>query len=109
MATATRSPVDQGLLRRLQALADEKRLAVVERLREGEHCVCDLQEVVGASQSLLSHHLRVLREAGLVSDRKEGRWVHYSLVPEALAEVEEFLEKARTAAESAGTGVECCG
>lgn len=109
MTTVARSSVDQGLLQRLQALADEKRLAVVNRLRKGEHCVCDLQEVVGTSQSLLSHHLKVLREAGLVSGRKEGRWVHYSLVSEALAEVESFLEKTRSDAESSPTGVECCG
>lgn len=108
MSPATTHTRTERVLSLLQALADEKRLAVVERLRKGEHCVCDLQDVVGASQSLLSHHLRVLREAGLVSGRKDGRWVHYSLVPEALAEVEEFLQKARADADSGPTGAGCC-
>lgn len=103
--TSTASP---RLLTLLQALADEKRLAVVDILRDGEHCVCDLQEVVGASQSLLSHHLRVLREAGVVSDRKDGRWVHYSVVPEALEEVERFLSGVREGAASAVPGLRCC-
>ena len=69
------------------ALSDGTRLAILELLRDGERCVCDLQADLGAAQSRLSFHLRVLREAGLVADRKEGRWSYYALVPEALAEV----------------------
>ena len=63
------------------ALSDETRLAIVERLRGGERCVCDLQTDLGAAQSRLSFHLKVLRDAGLVVDRKEGRWSYYTLVP----------------------------
>lgn len=66
------------------ALSDETRLGVVRLLSGGERCVCELQEAMGAAQSRLSFHLRVLREAGLVTDRKEGRWTYYSLSPEAL-------------------------
>ena len=50
--------------------------------------MCDLVTELGTSQPLLSFHLKILREAGLVSDRRDGRWVHYSLVPRAVAEVE---------------------
>ena len=61
------------------ALSDETRLAIVELLRGGERCVCDLQDALDAAQSRLSFHLKVLREAGLVRDRKEGRWSYYTL------------------------------
>lgn len=64
------------------ALSDETRLAIVEALRGGERCVCDLQTGLDAAQSRLSFHLKVLRDAGLVRDRKEGRWSYYTLVPE---------------------------
>lgn len=61
------------------ALSDETRLAVLEMLRGGERCVCDLQDAVGAAQSRLSFHLKVLKDAGLVTDRREGRWSYYAL------------------------------
>lgn len=76
------------MVRRCQALADPKRLRILELLRGGERCVCDLVTELGTSQPLLSFHLKILREAGPVSDRRDGRWVHYSLVPRAVAEVE---------------------
>jgi ArsR family transcriptional regulator len=78
-ATATTRPDPKVLARSFQALADEKRLRVLELLGSGELCVCDLAEALGVSQPLLSFHLRTLRDAGLVSARKKGRWVHYSL------------------------------
>jgi ArsR family transcriptional regulator, arsenate/arsenite/antimonite-responsive transcriptional repressor len=83
------------MLPALQALADENRLRILDALRTGERCVCVLQDVVGLSQSLLSHHLRVLREAGLVLDRKEGRWVHYSLSASVLGGLEDFVRDLR--------------
>jgi ArsR family transcriptional regulator len=72
------------------ALSDETRLAVLELLRGGERCVCELQDVLDAAQSRLSFHLKVLRDAGLVRDRKEGRWSYYSLNPAGLEAVSEF-------------------
>jgi ArsR family transcriptional regulator len=77
--------------RLFHALSDETRLAVLEMLQQGERCVCELQDQLDAAQSRLSFHLRVLKDAGLVIDRKDGRWVHYSLNGEAFAEVEEML------------------
>jgi ArsR family transcriptional regulator len=70
-----------------QALSDPTRLAILTMLRSGERCVCELQDTLDAAQSRLSFHLRVLKDAGLVTDRKEGRWSYYSITPEALAEV----------------------
>ena len=65
------------------ALSDETRLAIVERLRTGERCVCDLTDTLDAAQSRLSFHLKVLRESGLVDCRRDGRWAYYWLRPEA--------------------------
>lgn len=89
MKTQTLS--DDALLQRFQAVAEETRYRVVKMLAEGERCVCELQEDVGAAQSRLSFHLKKLKDAGVVSDRREGRWVYYSLVPEALEEMRAFL------------------
>lgn len=69
-------------------------------LADGERCVCDLQSDLQLGQSLLSFHLRVLRDAGLVADRRAGRWAFYSLRPEAVATITELLgtlhDRART-------------
>lgn len=94
-----------------QALSDPTRLSILAMLRGGEQCVCDLQAGLDAAQSRLSFHLRVLREAGLVVDRKEGRWSYYSIVPEALTEVHDLTVDLQPSARSlpvhrAGN---CCG
>lgn len=73
------------------ALSDETRLSVVQMLRSGERCVCELQDELDAAQSRLSFHLRVLKDAGLLNDRKEGRWVYYSLNKDAFSELTEVL------------------
>lgn len=72
------------------ALSDATRLAILEMLRGGEQCVCDLQDELGAAQSRLSFHLKVLRNAGLVTDRREGRWSYYRIAPQALTEVQDL-------------------
>ena len=73
------------------ALSDETRLAVLDLLQNGEQCVCELQADLSAAQSRLSFHLKVLRDAGLVTDRKEGRWSYYSIVPHAVAQAHDLL------------------
>lgn len=80
------------LARRFQALADPNRLHLLEVLAGGEHCVCDLQGIVGASQSLLSFHLKTLKDAGLVSDRRTGRWAYYAIAPEGLGALRDFMQ-----------------
>ena len=60
-------------------LADETRLRILILLTRGELCVCDIMSVIGATQSKTSRHLAYLRNAGLVEDRREGLWIHYSL------------------------------
>jgi len=92
MATATAPKTDRSRAVALfHALSDETRLEIVQRLRSGERCVCDLTDLLSAAQSRLSFHLKVLKDAGLVHDRKEGRWVHYSLNRDAFSELQELL------------------
>ena len=91
MTTATRSLSDlDRAVALFHALSDTTRLGILEMLRGGERCVCELQDELDAAQSRLSFHLRVLKEAGLVTDRRDGRWSYYSIVPEALAEVHDI-------------------
>jgi ArsR family transcriptional regulator len=78
------------------ALSDATRVEIVEMLRGGERCVCELMDALDAAQSRLSFHLKVLRETGLVTDRREGRWVYYTLNVEVLGEMEEFLSHLRS-------------
>ena len=77
--------------RLFQALSDDTRLDILEMLRNGERCVCELTDTLDAAQSRLSFHLRVLKDAGIVRDRKDGRWVHYELDPEAFDEMETLV------------------
>ena len=93
VTTATRTAPTPDLDRAVtlfHALSDATRLSILEMLRDGERCVCDLQDELDAAQSRLSFHLRVLREAGLVTDRREGRWSYYRIAPEAIATVHDL-------------------
>jgi ArsR family transcriptional regulator len=62
-----------------KALSDDTRLRVIKLLQERELCVCELMQVLDMSQPRISRHMSVLKNAGLVEDRREGKWVHYSL------------------------------
>jgi ArsR family transcriptional regulator len=77
------------------ALADEARVEIVARLLDGEKCVCDLTDALETGQSRLSYHLKVLKEAGLVTDRREGRWAYYTLARDAFLETEKLLSALR--------------
>ena len=73
------------------ALADETRLRIIERLRGGEECVCNLTDILDTGQSRLSFHLKTLKDAGLVRDRRQGRWIYYSLDADAIVELERLV------------------
>jgi ArsR family transcriptional regulator len=72
---------------RFRALGDETRLRLLELLVTGEKTVGELIQLTELGQSLVSHHLRTLREAGLVTDRRDGRWVYYAIADQALNRV----------------------
>jgi ArsR family transcriptional regulator, arsenate/arsenite/antimonite-responsive transcriptional repressor len=89
----TRHRLDHARASRLfHALSDETRLQILDRLRAGERCVCELTDALDAAQSRLSFHLKVLKDAGLVSDRREGRWMYYTMNPETLEELAALIE-----------------
>lgn len=90
------------------ALSDETRLVLLERLNEGEQCVCELTDAMKASQSRLSFHLKVLKDAGLIRDRREGRWMYYSIDPTAIEELEAVIDTLKQVAKSAGSASRCC-
>lgn len=62
-----------------KALSDETRLRVIKLLEEGELCVCDIVAALDMIQPKVSFHLGVLKDAGLIRDRKEGKWIHYRI------------------------------
>jgi ArsR family transcriptional regulator len=93
--------LDEGealeLARGFAALADPVRLRLLSMLASapsGETCVCDLVEPVGKSQPTVSHHLKVLADAGLVTGEKRGRWVWYAVAPERLETLRATLRPA---------------
>src|SRR2546428_13572763 len=87
MATTTGNGLGGGAAL-FRALADPTRLGIIERLRGGEQCVCALTDMLDPGQSRLSFHLKTLKDAGLLRDRRQGRWIYYALDPDAIAEIE---------------------
>lgn len=84
----------QQLAHAFKALADPVRLrllSIIAAAPSGEVCACDLTAPVGKSQPTVSHHLKVLREAGLIASRKHGTWVHYRAVPQELEALRQVL------------------
>lgn len=106
MSTTT-SPDSAQVARWFHALSDETRVEIVRLLAGGERCVCELTDALDAAQSRLSFHLKTLRLAGLVTDRKEGRWVYYSLNPEVLDAIAGFASDMKPSDEWSRTGG-CC-
>lgn len=90
------------------ALSDETRLELLDHLKDGEQCVCELMDSMKASQSRLSFHLKVLKDAGLVEDRREGRWMYYTLNARAIEELEDLVDSLKKAARTAISARGCC-
>lgn len=108
MVTVT-PPLDAARAAALfHALSDEKRLRVLEILAGGERCVCELTDALEVGQSLLSFHLKTLKDAMLVTDRRDGRWVYYALAPDAIAEARATLEDLSAAEPTARVGDPRC-
>lgn len=76
-----------------KALGDDNRLRIVRHIAQQEEvCACKLLDELSISQPTLSHHMRLLRDSGLVTARKEGRWMHYSLNKECFDEAMRFMQ-----------------
>ena len=76
-----------------KALSDSNRLEIVQMLSEGEKCGCKLLERFEITQPTLSHHMKILLEAGIVNDRREGKWHYYSLNSEIIDKFKKFIKE----------------
>lgn len=102
---------EPDLLVALQVVAEPTRARIVALLGHGEHCVCDVGEMLGLSTALVSHHLRTLRSTGLLRERRSGRWVYYSLNVERVAALRAAVADLLTPTDAATTVCLCsdCG
>lgn len=104
----TAAPDLAAITRQFRALGDENRLTIIDLLRSGERCVCELTDALDVGQSLLSFHLKTLKDAGLVTDRRDGRWAYYTLDADAFAQLEEFVG-ALPSTKLSTNAARCCG
>ncbi len=82
---------NQRIARIFKSFCDENRITILGLLQSGEKCACMLQEELSISQPTLSHHMRILCDAGIVNARKDGKWTHYSLNAEGCTAAQELL------------------
>ncbi len=90
-----------------KAFCDENRLQILELLRSGERCACNILEEMHITQPTLSHHMKILCDAGVVVGRKEGKWMHYSISNEGLREAMGCLEHFADCSQY-GNAKSCC-
>ncbi|WP_400207721.1 ArsR/SmtB family transcription factor [Candidatus Methanomassiliicoccus intestinalis] len=83
---------DARMSKIFKALSDENRLGILAMLAESELCACKILESFDITQPTLSHHMKVLAEAGLIKTRQEGKWSHYSLNVDAVEELIQYLK-----------------
>lgn len=76
-----------------KALGDENRIQIIELLIGGEKCACNLLDEIKITQPTLSHHMKILCDAGVVECWKEGKWTHYKIAEEGIASLMAYLEK----------------
>ena len=106
--TTTIRPDSARIARWFHALSDEARIQIVEMLSHKERCVCELEQVLGIAQSRLSFHLKVLKDAGLLADRKEGRWMYYNLQQETLDQIAAYTKSVKPGKHAGSCAVACC-
>ena len=76
-----------------KALADENRIHILKMLSTGEKCACQLLEELNISQPTLSHHMKILCDAGIVASRKEGKWMYYGICCEGVKLVRQLMQE----------------
>ena len=89
-----------------KALCDENRIRILKLLCGGEKCACKLLEELNISQSTLSHHMKILCDSGIVTGRKEGAWMHYSISSEGAQAAKDLLTELTTV--TGGEEYVCC-
>ena len=91
-----------------KAFGDENRIRILKLLGSEEKCACRLLEQMHISQPTLSHHMKILCDAGIVQGRKEGKWMHYRICPQGIQAAQAFLGSL-SASDSADENKPCCG
>ena len=84
---------EQNIACIFKALSDENRIRILKMLHSGEKCACKLLEELNISQPTLSHHMKILCDAGIVTGRKEGKWTHYSLCWEGICRISGLMKE----------------
>ena len=84
---------EKNMVAIFKALGDENRIRILKLLHNGEKCACKLLEELNISQSTLSHHMKILCDAGIVTGRKEGKWMHYSICCEGVCSLRTMLRE----------------
>ena len=84
---------EQELVCIFKALSDENRIRILRLLRTGEKCACRLLEELNISQPTLSHHMKILCDAGIVTGRKEGKWIHYSICCDGVKHIRGLMKE----------------
>lgn len=92
----------------LKALGDAHRLHILELLGRGEQCACVLLADLSLSQPTLSHHMKILCDAGLVASRKQGKWIYYTRRAEALNEIAFYLQALGQKVPRDASTPDCC-
>lgn len=82
--------VEQKAAGIFKALGDENRIHILKMLQNGEKCACKILEELNISQPTLSHHMKILCDAGIVTGRKEGKWTHYAICRDGVKRVREL-------------------
>ena len=98
---------DKRIAQIFKALCDENRVQIMKLLRSGEKCACKLLDELNISQPTLSHHMKILCDSGLVTGRKEGKWMHYSICEEGCQIAKDSLNEV-TALSCACETKSCC-
>ena len=78
-----------------KAFCDENRIKILDLLRTGERCACELLEVIKVTQPTLSHHMKILCDSQIVVARKDGKWMHYSISEQGLKRAEKYIDHLR--------------
>lgn len=98
-------------VRKIKALADENRLAIMLSLQHGEKCGCVLLEELNITQPTLSHHMKLLCDSDLVTGRKESKWMYYSISPEGISAFRDMIgtyARCDCESQSQSTNNRCC-
>jgi ArsR family transcriptional regulator len=89
-------------------MSDPSRLSILQMLSHRECCVCELQQALDIDQPRLSFHLRVLKEAGVVKDRRDGKWMYYGINPEVMEHIVTFTRSVKPGKHAGSCVLACC-